>query len=226
MKKSSKSAFTLTEVLITLGIIGTVAAMTMPNLMWEYKKTVAVSKLKKFYTIMQQAIQLSEIDYGDVEYWMPPQEAVRNSSEYEKWFNKYLAKSFKIISQKTLDSTYYEVGLADGSGFVTYALSPTTIHFFFCTELKYCGVERYDGQTSFLFTLGKVNNKFKFVTSNISHQNMAREELLEQCKYGNTDNADISKPNKRHACTRLIEVDGWTIKNDYPWQQTILEQKD
>ena len=33
MLKSFKSGFTLAEVLITLGIIGVVAAMTMPTLM-------------------------------------------------------------------------------------------------------------------------------------------------------------------------------------------------
>lgn len=38
--------FTLAEVLITLGIIGVVAALTMPALVANYKKQEAVSKLK------------------------------------------------------------------------------------------------------------------------------------------------------------------------------------
>ena len=221
-----KKAFTLAEVLITLGIIGVVAAMTLPSLVGNYKKKVTVTRLKKFYSTMQQAIQLAEKDYGDIEYWMPPQEAASNSTEFEKWFNKYLAKSFKIISQKSLDSAYYEVGLADGSGFVTYSPTTSRIYFFFCTELRYCGIERYDGQNSFLFMLGKINNKYKFVTSNVEYQTASREKLLEKCKYGNTDNADVSSPNRRHACARLIEYDGWEIKDDYPWRQTMLEPKD
>lgn len=223
-----KKGFTLAEVLITLGIIGVVAAMTLPSVVGNYKKKVTVTRLKKFYSTMQQAIQLSEKDYGDIAYWMPPQEAVRNSSEFGKWFDKYLSKSFKILSEKPYSSSdkEYEVALADGSGFLAYASGTTAVHFFYCTELRYCGPERYDGQTSFLFTLAKVNNKFKFITSQTDNQNMTREELLEQCKYGNYDNADESRPNKRHACARLIEVDGWEIKDDYPWRQTMLAPKE
>ncbi len=42
-----KKAFTLAEVLITLGIIGVVAAMTLPSLVGNYKKKVTVTRLKK-----------------------------------------------------------------------------------------------------------------------------------------------------------------------------------
>ena len=51
-----KKAFTLAEVLITLGIIGVVAAMTLPTLVGEYQKKQTATQLKKFYSIMQQAI--------------------------------------------------------------------------------------------------------------------------------------------------------------------------
>ena len=40
-------AFTLAEVLITLGIIGIVAAMTIPNLIFNYKVKRTVSILKE-----------------------------------------------------------------------------------------------------------------------------------------------------------------------------------
>ncbi|MFQ8625261.1 MAG: type II secretion system protein [Candidatus Gastranaerophilaceae bacterium] len=40
-------AFTLAEVLITLGIIGVVAAMTMPVLIQNHKEKETVAKLKK-----------------------------------------------------------------------------------------------------------------------------------------------------------------------------------
>ena len=43
----SKAGFTLTEVLITLGIIGVVAAMTIPNLITNYQKRSTVIQLKK-----------------------------------------------------------------------------------------------------------------------------------------------------------------------------------
>ena len=54
--------FTLAEVLITLGVIGVVAAMTMPVLVQNYQKKLVVTRLKHFSSTMQQAAQLREKD--------------------------------------------------------------------------------------------------------------------------------------------------------------------
>lgn len=64
-----KNAFTLAEVLITLGIIGIVASLTLPGLIQNNSKTTVEAKLKKFYTNINQAIMLSEAKYGDRNYW-------------------------------------------------------------------------------------------------------------------------------------------------------------
>lgn len=50
-----KKAFTLAEVLITLGIIGVVAAMTMPSLIQKHNEKVIVNQLKKVYSTLSQA---------------------------------------------------------------------------------------------------------------------------------------------------------------------------
>lgn len=68
-KVIQKSAFTLAEVLITLGIIGVVAAMTLPPLLSKYRSTVTVNELKKTYSELQQAIKMSEVYNGDFRYW-------------------------------------------------------------------------------------------------------------------------------------------------------------
>lgn len=59
-----KKAFTLAEVLITLGIIGIVASMTIPTLIANYKKTQYVTALKKAYSTWNQAINLMSSDSG------------------------------------------------------------------------------------------------------------------------------------------------------------------
>ncbi|MDR1168015.1 MAG: type II secretion system GspH family protein [Heliobacteriaceae bacterium] len=53
-----KKGFTLAEVLITLGIIGTVAAMTMPGLVGNYQKKIRVTQLKKAYITWNNAFRL------------------------------------------------------------------------------------------------------------------------------------------------------------------------
>lgn len=52
-----KRAFTLAEVLITLGIIGVVAAITIPNVIKNYKAIVLESQFKKAYSVFSQATE-------------------------------------------------------------------------------------------------------------------------------------------------------------------------
>ena len=54
--------FTLAEVLITLGIIGVVAAITIPNLMVTYKAKRMRSQFLKTYSVIQQAFKQMEVD--------------------------------------------------------------------------------------------------------------------------------------------------------------------
>ena len=51
------AAFTLAEVLITLGIIGVVAAITLPTLINETQRKQDGVKIKKFYSVMQHQMQ-------------------------------------------------------------------------------------------------------------------------------------------------------------------------
>ncbi len=59
MFKKSKSAFTLAEVLITLGIIGVVAAMTMPTLLNSTQGAQYRAAVKKELSVLSQAIVLN-----------------------------------------------------------------------------------------------------------------------------------------------------------------------
>ena len=54
-----KSGFTLAEVLITLGIIGVVAAMTIPTLMSDTNKISFTTGMKKMVSILSQAITIN-----------------------------------------------------------------------------------------------------------------------------------------------------------------------
>ena len=61
--------FTLAEVLITLGIIGVVAAMTMPSLIANHKEKETVAKLKKVYSTLSNEYLLAKEKYGTPENW-------------------------------------------------------------------------------------------------------------------------------------------------------------
>ena len=65
-----KNAFTLAEVLITLGIIGVVAAMTIPTLIANMTSQRYRSQFKKTVSTLSQAAWLNKAhydwDYADV----------------------------------------------------------------------------------------------------------------------------------------------------------------
>ena len=60
-----KAAFTLAEVLITLGIIGIVAAMTIPTLVANYQQKSLNTQFKKAYALINQTLLnvLAQYDY-------------------------------------------------------------------------------------------------------------------------------------------------------------------
>ena len=74
-----KFGFTLAEVLITLGIIGVVAALTIPTLITKYKNQVTVNQLKKHYSVVSQGFQKMLVDEG-VEnlYYTPFAKAIQD----------------------------------------------------------------------------------------------------------------------------------------------------
>ena len=59
-----RAAFTLAEVLITLGIIGVVAAMTIPTVIAKYQEAQLKAQFKKTYSTILQAMQYVAMENG------------------------------------------------------------------------------------------------------------------------------------------------------------------
>ena len=59
-----QKAFTLAEVLVTLGIIGIVAAMTLPTLINNSRNKQLEAALHKNYSIIQQALEMYQAEHG------------------------------------------------------------------------------------------------------------------------------------------------------------------
>ena len=98
-----KKAFTLAEVLITLAIIGVVAAVTIPTLVQKYKEQVTVTKVKKAYAVLTNAMQMAIIENGTLDTWGfdgtyedeegNTQISQEGSAKFARIFSKYLNKS-------------------------------------------------------------------------------------------------------------------------------------
>lgn len=124
-----KAAFTLVEVLITLGIIGVVAALTLPAVIQNYRKSVIETSVKKFYTSINQAIITSERDNGDKENWSRTAWDGDASPFWDKYFDKYM---ITIKRTKTRDGKNTIFVFSDGSG-----LRINASDFFWCVKADY-----------------------------------------------------------------------------------------
>ncbi len=210
----NKRAFALAEVLITLGIIGVIAAITLPTVISNYKKKLTAVKLQRFYSLMNQAIQRWETDEGlepnQVKFSVTfDDNGKRNAvNDFQNWYDNSLDKYITSLDKNVDDSGMvrrYTIKLNDGSGFNGYISNSDMLHIFYCTEAMYCKPESYDGKRTFLFTI------YKGILYTGSYQQFAdRNTLLETCQ-----NAANGKCNY---CARLIQTDGWKIKDDYPIQ--------
>ena len=98
-----KYAFTLAEVLITLAIIGVVAAMTIPTLISDVSRKQHLVAFKKKYAEIVQAIKLSTIDNMDTSKW-------DYSLDDEEFFAKYLAPYLKTTKCNDCWAAYVPKG--------------------------------------------------------------------------------------------------------------------
>ncbi len=137
-----KHAFTLAEVLITLGIIGVVAAMTMPSLIASHKEKETVVKLKKFYSTMANAFLLAQNEHTEIKNWLVDGTGKQNAEIVFNNIKPYLSLSKECGFEKgcltdgyvkTLDgrdynnynnnTNEYHAVLADGTQFFIYMCS-------------------------------------------------------------------------------------------------------
>ena len=213
-----KKAFTLAEVLITLGIIGIVAAMTLPTLIQNYRKDVLSTRIAKFASIYQQAVRMAEAEHGEMQYWEKltetgGNEIITNTGEtYLKHYNKYMAKYLKTTSYKVLpDGVAFS--LADGSGFIYYYDVKFCVDYKKCLNLIDKSISEgsfaaknglgIDGKNIFLFTKSGKTYEWKWKGT--------QEDLRTNSSYG------CREGNKFPLfCAKLIEVNGWKVPDDYP----------
>ena len=117
-----KAAFTLAEVLITLGIIGIVAAMTIPTLIANYQKKVTATKLKQTYSILSQALKMAQAEHGDPNTWSiagVKGSSAMDESRREEIVNNFMGTYVKPYIKVVKDfgyKTYLEHGY-DGPNF-------------------------------------------------------------------------------------------------------------
>ena len=205
-----KVAFTLAEVLITLGIIGIVAAITLPNIIYNYQKHVVETRLQKFYSTINQAVRLTEQDYGDRENWA--QQGNQNEIEF---INKYYVPYLNVIKTKKIAwNKPYVLYFEDGSALGHSGWGRDWL--FFPGDPEKClKQEKYIGRCAFSFYFNPIPGLY-------------RENNFEPFSFAMTNNDDFIRNDSVRGCnnnggsgsycTKLIQRNGWKIPKDYPYR--------
>ncbi len=93
-----KRAFTLAEVLVTLGIVGVIAAITIPSLAMRCQKYVLKKQFKKKYLVLQQALDIVANDFGyppNCYYWGTSPYGPATCAERDETYKNIMVKFFK-----------------------------------------------------------------------------------------------------------------------------------
>ncbi|MCD7878494.1 MAG: type II secretion system GspH family protein [Candidatus Gastranaerophilales bacterium] len=202
-----KQGFTLSEVLITLVIIGIIATVTVPTLMANYRKQEASSRIKKFYAMLKNASTRAKADGKDWTYWAESASSAEDSSTetVEQFGEEYLFPYLNYSSTKKRSGNSLYVYLTDGTYF--YFRKGSCIDFI--VDVNGEKSPNYEGRDMFRFLYcPDSSNSWKAsgtVIPYIKAVTTTREEALNLCK------------NDGKYCTGLLSFDNWEFKDDYPY---------
>lgn len=229
-----KKAFTLAEVLITLGIIGIVAAMTLPTLIGKYQKKQTVTQLKKAYTEISQLLKMSELDNGSMEYW---DYTLSGQDFYDLYIKPYIknvraipnSEFKKYMVYKNLNGTKCtgEVWCTQGDSYYSYLSNGVVL-----------GVMSHPGQTVykavtidvngqknpnqlgkdvFVFSISKTEKSLVPYGFSDAGRGGGWFNDYDRNKIKTGHDYSCNNANKGIWCAALIMTDGWEILDDYPW---------
>lgn len=225
-----KNAFTLAEILVTIGLIGVIAALTLPVLIQNQINHVVENRLKRFYSMMGQAVILAENEYGDKKDWYQDISGTEVDGEGNPIEGTSLALNwYKIYLDKYITTTKIEVS-PDGvptfflnDGTVFEPSSQTTRDWFFFTTSTPEKCKKYKnwaGRCGFAFNFYPIDNS----TAWMFHYNKGFEPWkyswngTEQDLYNNSEYGCSKNSRIPVFCSTLIQYNNWSIPKDYPFK--------
>ena len=222
---NKKFGFTLAEVLITLAIIGVVAAITIPILIANYQKDQTATSLKKIYSEISQVILKSTNDNGSTKSW---------NWDSATFSDDYLIPYFSIA--KDCGSSDYTSACVNSTKYYMRgdAFSPNTGRFIFLNNgVSIQIIEAGGGAPYLAFNVDLNGNKEPNIFGKDVFQmgiytwyatksyelimraaNSGRSVVLSTGDGGCNINANTQSGL---FCGTLIQRDGWKIADDYPW---------
>ena len=212
-----KKGFTLSEILITLGVVGVVSAMTLPTLINNYQKMQTVNQIKSTYTLVYNALKRAEVDYGDMKTWQMEETP-------DAFADKYLKPYLKIVDEFDNDKVIIKrlsgVALNEGKAYKHYTLSNgssltvtplcTTCSPQRITILIDINGHKEPNRIGFDMFGFAYTNRYGFspIGMGLTNFSKLKKKNADGCVVGGGGNY----------CALMIMRNGWKIPDDYPWK--------
>ena len=207
-----QKAFTLAEVLITLGIIGIVAALTIPVLLSKYREKVYLTQLKKMVAMVERALERVNFETGSIgDTFMN----CYNKDVYSKasCFNNILFEYGDIdknsVITKYVHPAQSPLYFKDGSSLNMNTVNATATYTVFTFDVNGTKGPGKFGIDKFAVHYYPISGNCKVVYCPLMYQMSFKESnrssIISSCKNGDTQ-----------ACTRLIYQNGFEKPKDYP----------
>ena len=124
---SRRVAFTLAEVLITLALIGIVAAMTIPTLISNYQKKALKTQFTQTYSLISQAVGLMKANSSVSSIYSyytayDPENSFYRANEFRSDFPKYIKLLKNYVSPSKMPTYYTYDGSREYSSDGNYAI--------------------------------------------------------------------------------------------------------
>ncbi len=226
--------FTLAEVLITLAIIGVVAALTIPAVVQNYKKTQTVTQLKKAYSALANTTNLAIADNGPIVTWKlgPNSNLPQSSIDFADTYLIPYLKVSKNCKGSTTGECAFSISTLSGSDatldyrYARFYLNDGTFIGFVSDNFTTSAGNKMDIVRMYVDINGqkKPNQYGKDIFVfyyNIRDDDTPRNNgKMMPVGYDLARNTLLSGCNKNEGgryCGALIMRDGWKISDDYPW---------
>lgn len=227
-------AFTLSEVLITLVVIGVIAAISVPTIAPNLQKQY-VERCKKVYSTLAQSANRAIADNGSMDLWEVPDGDIR---EKNKFFVKNFVLPYVINAKdcgdssdgqckfdykwmneneiKSLSYDWHKVILNDGSAIAFQTNGSMDSDY--CFVLAYADINGGKKPNkfgrdiyTFVYWLKNPNvsraGRFEAYGNDWSRQNLLTSKGTNACNKGSSG----------QLCAALLMKDSWEMKEDYPY---------
>ena len=221
-----KKAFTLAEVLITLGVIGVVAAMTIPALITAHNKHVIETKLFKLHSTILQGIRMAQANSdGSFSLNKPGNFSWdRSKTVFEEHFSSVFKVSHTYPKGKIfhaysadgstkvadIDSNSFVFSLTDGT-IIGFVKAGNSERFYIDIILNPNRKKLISGRDTFFIVYDTDNfGNFSFITLD----KYDKEHYKKYCASHAARPAAAIYPS--YFCTALIFKNNFKIPSDYP----------